>query len=137
MSLESLLQLGSWQVNVNNSAIQNQKLHKDLDSKVMQLLVYLIENRDRVVSRNELLDELWQDQIVADDVLNVAISSLRKALGDDARAPTYIKTLPRKGYQLIAPIEAVPAKGQSFAINWYVVLVLFIAFFNRFWGNVR
>ncbi len=78
----------------------------------MQLLCYLAKNNHQVVSRNELLDNVWQGQVVSDDVLNVAISSLRKLLGDSPKEPRYIKTVPRLGYQLIAPLEWLnePAK---------------------------
>ncbi|WP_282960318.1 winged helix-turn-helix domain-containing protein [Pseudoalteromonas sp. NEC-BIFX-2020_015] len=121
--------MGDWLIDADGLSIQNKHLNKDLDSKVMQLLVYLVDNRERVVTRNELLDQLWANQIVADDVLNVAMSSLRKALGDDFKTPTYIKTLPRKGYQLIAPVKTILANRQSIKLYWLIttLFVLMIA----------
>ena len=104
-------QLGEWLVDSTSLSISQKhdaRITAKLDNKVMQLLCYLAEHPDEVVSRNQLLDNVWQDQIVADDVLNVAISSLRKALGDDTKSPQYIKTIPRKGYQLIAKVSLVP-----------------------------
>jgi len=96
MSKENIFLVGDWLVRLDCLTIQNKHQHKDLDSKVMELLVYLVNNRERVVSRNELLDQLWKNQVVADDVLNVAMSSLRKALGDDFKTPVYIKRYQEK-----------------------------------------
>lgn len=90
MSKKNTVFVGDWLVNLDGLSIQNKHQHKDLDSKVMELLVYLVNNRERVVSRDELLDQQWKNKVVADDVLNVAISSLRKALGDDFKTPIYI-----------------------------------------------
>ncbi|MCJ8321952.1 MAG: winged helix-turn-helix domain-containing protein [Colwellia sp.] len=136
MSKENTFLVGKWQVMLDGLSIQNKHQLKDLDLKVMQLLVYLINNRERVVSRNELLDQLWKNQVVADDVLNVAMSSLRKALGDDFKAPIYIKTVSRKGYQLIAPVKAMSSKSRSINLSWLVaillVLVIAIPLFFQF-----
>ena len=126
MSKKNTFLVGDWQVRLDGLTIQNKHQHKDLDSKVMELLAYLVNNRDRVVSRDELLDQLWKNKVVADDVLNVAISSLRKALGDDFKTPTYIKTLPRKGYQLIAPVKEVSSNSRSNKLNWLVVALLLV-----------
>jgi len=133
MSKENKFLVGDWQVELDGLSIQNNHQHKDLDPKVMQLLLYLVNNRERVVSRNELLDQLWKNQVVADDVLNVAMSSLRKALGDDFKAPIYIKTLPRKGYQLIASVKAMPLNKHSIKLNWMVAALLVLVMVTPFW----
>lgn len=129
MSKENSLLVGDWQVQFDGLTIHNKLQHKDLDAKVMELLLYLVTNRGRVVSRNELLDQLWKNQIVADDVLNVAISNLRKALGDNFKTPIYIKTLPRKGYQLIAQVQEVPTSNRQIRKSWLLptLIILFIA----------
>jgi len=124
MSNKNTILVGDWQIKLDGLTIQNKHQNKELDSKVMQLLVYLVTNRERVVSRNELLDQLWKNKVVADDVLNVAISSLRKALGDDFKTPVYIKTLPRKGYQLIAPVSTMPSYSSSIKRNWIIAAFL-------------
>jgi TolB-like protein/DNA-binding winged helix-turn-helix (wHTH) protein len=126
MSKKNTVFVGDWLVNLDGLSIQNKHQHKDLDSKVMELLVYLVNNRERVVSRDELLDQLWKNKVVADDVLNVAISSLRKALGDDFKTPIYIKTLPRKGYQLIAPIKAISSNTRRSKLNLIGALLLLV-----------
>jgi TolB-like protein/DNA-binding winged helix-turn-helix (wHTH) protein len=133
MSKENRLLVGDWLVVLDGLSIQRKHQHKDLDSKVMQLLVYLVTNRERVVSRNELLDQLWKNQIVADDVLNVAMSSLRKALGDDFKTPIYIKTLPRKGYQLIAPVKVMHSNSRHIKINWLIAALLTLVTATLLW----
>ena len=66
-----------------------------LQPKVFEMLVYLLRNTDRVVSKSELLDEVWRGTLVTDNVLAQAASALRKALGDSSRSPRYVKAVPR------------------------------------------
>ncbi len=133
MSKENTLLVGDWLVKPDALSIKNKYQHKDLDLKVMQLLVYLIDNRERVVSRNELLDQLWKNQVVADDVLNVAISNLRKALGDDFKTPSYIKTISRKGYQLIAPVKVTHSHTHRIKLNWFIAAILVLIIATSLW----
>lgn len=137
MSKENTFLIGDWLVDTDGLSIQKKHLNKNLDSKVMQLLVYLIDNRDRVVTRGELLDQLWINQIVADDVLNVAMSSLRKALGDDFKTPFYIKTLPRKGYQLIAPVKVIPVNKRSIKLNLLTPALLVLVIVLVLWFQFK
>lgn len=133
MSKENTFLVGDWLVKLDGLSIQNKHQRRDLDLKVMQLLVYLLSNRERVVSRDELLDQLWKDQVVTDDVLNVAISSLRKAFGDDFKSPVYIKTLPKKGYQLIAPVKAVSSNRRDIKLNWMITVLLVLVIATPLW----
>lgn len=100
-------QLGSWRLNIHQSTLSRQQDKQRLDNKVLELLVFLIQHKGEVITRQQILDEVWQDVVVADDVLNVTISSLRKHLGDDSKHPEYIKTIPRKGYQLICQVDVL------------------------------
>ncbi|MCP4548118.1 MAG: hypothetical protein GY835_16765 [bacterium] len=75
-----------------------------IPDKFMQVLVFLVENPG-VVSRRELMDAVWPDSIVVEESLTRAISELRKVFGDDPRRPTYIETIPKKGYQILAEIR--------------------------------
>jgi len=101
--------IGHWlfdpMANTLSHTIATDQLEIKLDHKVAEVLQYLIAEQGKVVTRDELLDNLWPNQVIADDVLNVAISSLRKALGDKPKQPDFIKTIPRKGYQLISHVE--------------------------------
>jgi DNA-binding winged helix-turn-helix (wHTH) protein len=73
----------------------------------MHVFVRLSASSGLVVSKEELLRVVWSDAFVTDDVLKRAVSELRKAFGDDARAPRFIETIPRSGYRLVAPVSPV------------------------------
>src|SRR5262245_23124590 len=75
-----------------------------IDSKSMEVLVTLVDASPEVVSAATLLELIWSDVVVVDNVVYQAIAQLRKALGDDARTPRYIETVPRRGYRVIAPV---------------------------------
>ncbi len=81
----------------------NQQWH-DIEARQLNLLKLLIENYGQAVSRNQIMDALWNDTIVSDNSVSQAITQLRKSLHDDKETPRFIKTVPRVGYQLIAEL---------------------------------
>lgn len=80
--------------------------------QVFSLLVFLIENADRVVSKDEIIDNVWAGRIVGDGTLNARINALRRALGDDGNAQSMIKTLPRQGFRFVGELESEMALAQ-------------------------
>jgi DNA-binding winged helix-turn-helix (wHTH) protein len=72
----------------------------------MEVLLFLAARPGEPVSREELLSGVWPGVLVGDDVLTQAVTKLRKALGDDARSPSYIETISKRGYRLVAPVDA-------------------------------
>ena len=78
-----------------------------LRPKTFDVLVYLIEHRDQIVSKSEFLNELWKDAAVSDNSPAQCVIELRKALGDDARNPRYIKTVPKLGYQFVGAVAEI------------------------------
>jgi Tol biopolymer transport system component/DNA-binding winged helix-turn-helix (wHTH) protein len=76
-----------------------------LESKVMQVLLCLAAHAGQVVPKERLMQTVWPDTFVGDDVLTRAISELRRVFGDDAKEPRVIQTIPKSGYRLIAPVE--------------------------------
>jgi tetratricopeptide (TPR) repeat protein/DNA-binding winged helix-turn-helix (wHTH) protein len=80
-----------------------------LRHKTFQLLLYLIDQRHRTVTKQELWDRLWPDSAVTDDALVQCVTDIRRALADDAREPRFIKTIPRLGYRFIGTLEDEPA----------------------------
>jgi len=81
----------------------------DLSPKLLDLLLHLLDNAGELVTKEALLDALWPGANVTDNALTQAVSELRQALGDDAGAPRFIKTVARRGYRFVAPVEAVHA----------------------------
>jgi DNA-binding winged helix-turn-helix (wHTH) protein/Tol biopolymer transport system component len=84
-----------------------------LRPRLMDVLLRLAATPGAVVSRQQLLDDVWPRRAVADEVLSRAIGELRTVLGDDAREARYIETLPKVGYRLIAPVGAPPRDGPA------------------------
>lgn len=84
-----------------------------VDLKTMALLALLASRAERLVTRWELLDEVWGTEFICDNTLNHAICDLRRALCDDARDPKYIETIHRRGYRLLVPAQIVesPERG--------------------------
>lgn len=80
------------------------KPQQALRHKVAGLLQYLIENKDRVISKEELLDSLWQHGDYRENSLTQSIRELRLALDDNAKQPSFVKTYPQRGYQWICPL---------------------------------
>lgn len=85
-----------------------------LEPQALQLLELLIRNRDRIVPKEEIVDEIWAGNAITDAALNTRIRSVRKALGDSAASSDYIKTLPKRGFQFVAPVaQNQPTEQQS------------------------
>ncbi|MEM8996833.1 MAG: winged helix-turn-helix domain-containing protein, partial [Acidobacteriota bacterium] len=81
---------------------------RTLKPRVMELLVHLSHHAGEVLSKEHLLDALWKDTFVTENTLMNAVSELRKALGDDTKAPSFITTHSKRGYRLIAPVTGTP-----------------------------
>ena len=78
---------------------------KKITSIEWKLLSYLIENRNRLVTKNEIFDNVWNDKFTTDGTLNVHIRKIREAIEKDAQDPKYIVTVWKEGYKFVAPEE--------------------------------
>src|SRR5262249_42912610 len=79
----------------------------DVTPKLLDLLFHLVDHAGDLVTKEALLDALWPGANVTENALAQAVSELRQALGDDAASPRFIKTVARRGYRFIAPIERI------------------------------
>ncbi|MFL6214491.1 MAG: transcriptional regulator [Blastocatellia bacterium] len=95
------------ELNTALGCLQRGDSERALRPKSYHLLLYLIENRQRLVTKEELIAHIWGSAAVTDDALVQVIVELRRALGDDSRRPRYIKTIPKAGYRFIGAVEAV------------------------------
>ncbi len=78
-----------------------------LRPKAFETLLYLIQQHGHLVTKDDLLDHIWSGLIVSETTLTHCVEEVRKALGDDARHPLYLKTIPRIGYKFIANVEEI------------------------------
>ena len=83
----------------------------ELRPKSFQLLRYLVENADRLVTKDELIRSVWPNLVVADESLTHCVSEVRKAIGD--RDQTIIKTVPRRGYRFSALVFRGPQNDKT------------------------
>jgi DNA-binding winged helix-turn-helix (wHTH) protein len=117
--------LGGWVVEPALNRVVRQSEVVQLEPRVMDLLVVLARRPGEVLSRESLIDTVWQRQVVGEAVLRNAVAALRRALGDRADDPTYIETISKRGYRLIAPVTglAMVASRRTttpscFTISW-------------------
>src|SRR5215204_2168446 len=75
--------------------------------KVFETLRFLVENAGRLVEKDELMQQIWHDQFVEESNLSFNIKMLRKALGDNAQNPRFVKTVPTRGYRFIAKVQEI------------------------------
>jgi TolB-like protein/DNA-binding winged helix-turn-helix (wHTH) protein/Tfp pilus assembly protein PilF len=113
--------IGEWLVQPSLNTFSGEHATIRVEPKVMEVIVYLAGHAGEVVSKEHIIKSVWADRFVTDEVLTTAICELRKALGDEAKRPRFIQTIPKKGYRLIAPvvIEELdsPDAGRASAIR--------------------
>ena len=86
-----------------------------LEPQVFDLVVHLMENRDRVVSKEELIDKIWHGRHVAESTLTSRINAARKAVGDSGAEQALIRTIARKGFRFVAAVQTGSEDGEPAA----------------------
>src|SRR6188768_3412565 len=109
---------------VARSAEAGEGTRVHLSPKSFDLLEILIERRPALVTKGELQDRLWPDTVVLEANLGNAVAEIRKALGDDPRAPQFVSTVSRRGYRFSADVEVAggpePPRAQA-SLRWWLV----------------
>src|SRR3712207_4268695 len=75
-----------------------------LEPQAFDVLLYLVRHRDRVVSKEELMDQVWGGRFVSETAVTSRIKQIRRALGDDGQAQTFVKTSHGRGYRFVEPV---------------------------------
>jgi transcriptional activator of cad operon len=109
------LRIGAWYVDPAALQLSRDGETQRVEVRTMRLLQCLAERSGEVVSIDELIDRAWSGVVVTQDSVYQAIASLRRMLGDDPKRPTYIETVPRLGYRLIAPVSPWVEEGIDLA----------------------
>lgn len=106
------LDTGQWELRADGAPVT-------IEPKGFELLAFLVEHRDRILSRDEILDHVWPDVFVSDASLSTAIKQIRKALGDTGQDQKFIKTVRGRGFRFVAEAglktHAVPAPSPATA----------------------
>ena len=81
--------------------------------QVFDLLIHLIENRDRVVSKDELFDVIWRGRTVSESTLTSHVNFARRAIGDTGEEQRLIRTISRKGFRFVGDVKETPARERG------------------------
>ncbi len=120
----SPFRLGEWLVDPNLGHLTRGATTVHVELRVMDVLVFLAIHASKLVTRKQLIDSVWGTEFISENTLTHAIAELRSALGDDAKSPSYIETIHRRGYRLLVGAFE-PDETQTAAANkpscFYVV----------------
>ncbi|HTS10360.1 MAG TPA: winged helix-turn-helix domain-containing protein [Candidatus Eisenbacteria bacterium] len=101
----TILLIGEWRVDPAAGEISRNGETIRLEVRTMRLLMCLADHAGQVVSIEDLLSQVWPEVTVSQDSVYQAVTSLRRQLGDDAKQPAYIATVPRLGYRMVAKVR--------------------------------
>jgi TolB-like protein/Flp pilus assembly protein TadD len=87
-----------------------------VEPQVFALLVYLVENRDRVVSRDDILEAVWHGRIVSEAALSSRVKAARQVIGDDGQAQRLIRTIHKRGFRFVASVESDEPRAAAVAL---------------------
>jgi DNA-binding winged helix-turn-helix (wHTH) protein len=103
MAAEQQVVFGPFRLDIDNARLWRGRKALRLSPKALATLHYLVERPDRLVSKEELFTAVWPGVVVSDAALTICIGELRRVLGESARLPRFIETVPKRGYRWIAP----------------------------------
>ena len=98
---------GPFELDLATVELRHEGKARGLEPQVFALLALLVENRDRLVSKDEILEKVWDGRIVSEAAIASRVKSLRQALGDDGHAQRFIKTIHGQGFRFIAEAQAL------------------------------
>lgn len=99
-------QFGSFELDIASVELREGGKTRSLEPQVFALLALLVENRDRLVSKDEIIDKVWDGRVVSDAAVASRVKSARQALGDDGKSQRFIRTIHGQGYRFIADARA-------------------------------
>ncbi len=92
---------GSFRLDTRLLELRDNETPVPIEPQVFDVLRMLIENRDRLVSKDELIDNIWDGRIVSETTLSTCINAVRRAVGDDGKRQEVIRTQPRRGFRFV------------------------------------
>jgi eukaryotic-like serine/threonine-protein kinase len=109
----SIFQFGEFQLDVRARSLRRDKTVVPLNSRAFDVMLYLVQNSGKVLTREELLKNVWAESFVDENSLAQSVSALRRALEEKPGDNSYIVTVPGRGYQFVAPVQVVAPEGGS------------------------
>ena len=118
-------EFGSFSLDVDRQELAGPEGPIDIEPQVFALLALLVSNSDRVVSKDEIIEHVWDGRAISDANLNTRINAARRAVGDDGKTQAVIRTFPRRGFRFVADIQqTAPTPAQRERNGRSRVLVL-------------
>ena len=106
-----MFQFGGFSLDIREHSLKRGERTIPLRPKSFLTLTYLVQHSGRLVSKDELLERIWDGVVVTDGTLTQCIKEIRRAIGDDPHQPAFIQTVPRIGYRFVAEVSAVPEEA--------------------------
>ena len=106
---------GPFRLDLRAGELWNGEQRIEIRPKVFDLLVFLIENRGKLLTKKTLLEEVWHDVVVSETSVTRTVADLRELLGDDPDEPRYIQTSLKRGYKFVAAVEELPTPSTAAA----------------------
>src|SRR6202789_439066 len=113
MKSEEIFQFGEFQIDALGRTLAREEEIVTLNRRAFDVLLYLVQNPGKALTRDELLKNVWPDTFVDENSLAQSISVLRRALEEKPGDNSYIVTLPGRGYQVISPVTVVVPESLS------------------------
>lgn len=119
-----MFRFSEFELNLDRYELRRDGTPVKAEPRVLEVLNYLVEHRDRVVPKEELLDKLWPDVHVSESALTTAIRDARRALGDSPTEPRWIRTVYGRGFRFVGTLGAAPAAPVAAAKDSKSIAVL-------------
>ena len=116
MKPEGIFKFGEFQVDALARTLRREEETVTLNRRAFDVLLYLVQNPGRVLTRDELLKNVWPDTFVDENSLAQSISALRRALEEKPGDNSYVVTLPGRGYQFVSPVQVIAPENLSLAV---------------------
>jgi TolB-like protein len=111
------LSFGDYEIDIERRELRRAKTPVHVEPQVFDLLVYLVQNRDRVVSKQDLIASVWGGRIVSDSTLTSRINAARNAVGDSGEDKRLIRTIARKGLRFVGAVRIHPIGDNPAKVN--------------------
>ena len=100
---------GEFEIDLGQHELRRSGQAVRIEPQVFDLLLYLVRHRDRIVSKDELIEAIWQGRVISEAALSTCISAARRAVGDSGESQNLIRTVPKRGFRFVGGIDHEPS----------------------------